>query len=145
MDELNEHKTKMSEVLTKHEVKMAEKMVGLVNCNNLLQAARDQNLLLQQEIDELRSGRAGNSNMDEMFINDYDLNIPSGMLNKFDDDYNRYGGRRGSETLIENKRKASIEETIEEEEPDPTPSQPEEVVVEEDDEESSEIDVESFI
>ena len=41
--------------------KMAEKMVGLVNANNLLQAARDQNLILQQEIDELRSGLANNT------------------------------------------------------------------------------------
>jgi len=123
MEELNEHKTKMSEVLTKHEVKMAEKMVGLVNANNLLQAARDQNLLLQQEIDELRSGLTNNTNSEEMFINDL---IPDEMLNKYDDEYASYG-RRHSQPLIkfeeeeetmrhQNKRKASIEEEDEEHE-----------------------------
>lgn len=122
MEELNEHKTKMSEVLTKHEVKMAEKMVGLVNANNLLQAARDQNLVLQQEIDELRSGLTNNTNSEQMYINDV---IPDEMLNKYDDEYSPYG-RRYSEPLIEdeeeeeetmrhqNKRKASIEEEDEE-------------------------------
>ena len=48
IEKLQTHRTKMSQVLTKHEVAMASKMVELVNMNNLLQAAKDQVLELQQ-------------------------------------------------------------------------------------------------
>jgi len=59
IEKLQTHRTKMSQVLTKHEVGMASKMVELVNMNNLLQAAKDQVLELQQELESYKNARAG--------------------------------------------------------------------------------------
>jgi len=63
IDQLNEYKLKMSQVLTKHEVSMAQKMVELVNSNNQLQAAKEQVLQLQHENENIRNSKITTSDM----------------------------------------------------------------------------------